>query len=314
MTRVLVTGADGFVGRALVCRLRDAGHSVLEVTRARSGQDVVAIGDIGAFDDWTRLTSGVSGIVHVAARAHVLKESAADPLAEFRRVNVAPTIRLARAAAVCGVRRFVFLSSIGVNGTSSTRPFTIDDVPNPSEPYALSKLEAEQGLLEVAAGTSLEVVRVRPPLIIGAGAKGNLLRLMRLVDSGLPLPLGGVRNHRSFIELNDLCDLLLLCLFEPRAAGELLLAADGESISTSELLRRIAAALGRRARILSVPPWLLSLAASSVGVRGTLERMTSSLLVDSGHARACLGWQPRRGLDAGIRDMARAYRQSRRYE
>lgn len=307
MTRVLVTGADGFVGRAIVRRLRAEGHSVFEVTRARSGEDVVAIGDIAEFDDWSKLTSGVAAVLHVAARAHIVAEPAAAPLAEFRRVNVEPTIRLASAAAMNGVGRFVFLSSIGVNGTFSTRPFCVRDQPDPTEPYALSKWEAERALLEVAAKTGMQITRVRPPLVIGAGVKGNLLRLLRLVDSGMPLPLGAVHNQRSFIDLEDLCDLLLLCLFDRRAGGELFLAADDEHLSTPELLRRIAAGFSRRARVFSVPLSVLSLAARALGAHAALERLTSSLLVDASHACVTLDWQARRGLSAGIREMAQAY-------
>ena len=307
MTRVLVTGADGFVGRAIVRRLRGAGYCVLEVTRARAGDDAIAIGDMATFAAWAEVTKGIDVVLHAAARAHVIADSAQDPLAAFRRVNVAPTVQLARAAADNGVQRFVFVSSIGVNGTSSTLPFTVHDTPNPSEPYAISKWEAEQALLDIAATTSMQLTRVRPPLVIGAGAKGNLLRLLRLVRAGLPLPLGGIRNQRSFVDLEDLCDLLMTCMFDRRAGAELFLAADEEIISTSELLRRMAANLPRAAPIFTVPPGLLSLAARMLGAQAAFERLASSLLVDASHARAKLDWRPRRGLNAGIRDMVQAY-------
>lgn len=307
MARVLVTGADGFVGRAIVRRLRTAGHSVQEVTRARVGEEAVAIGDIATFAGWGEVTRGIDVVVHTAARAHVIADSVRDPLAEYRRVNVAPTKQLARAAADNGAQCFVFVSSIGVNGTTSIRPFTVRDVANPSEPYSISKWEAEQALLEVAATTSMQFTRVRTPLVIGAGAKGNLLRLLRLLGAGVPLPLGGIRNRRSFIDLEDLCDLLLACMFDRRAGAELFLAADDEILSTSELLRRMAANLPRSAPIFTVSPDLLSAAARVLGVHDTFERLASSLLVDASHARATLDWRPRRGLNAGIRDMTQAY-------
>jgi UDP-glucose 4-epimerase len=269
---------------------------------------VVAIGDIAHFSQWAPLLKGVDAVVHLAARAHVT--SHVDDYAAFRRTNVDATVCLAQAAAVAGVRRFVFLSSIGVNGNRTVETaFTEADVAAPIEPYAKSKWDAEQRLLEIAASGGLDVVRVRPPLVIGPGVKGNLLRLLKMVDLGLPLPLGGIQNQRSFVALDDLCDLLVLCIEHPGARGELFLAADDDAVSTSELLRRIATGLGRRSMLFTPPAWALSGLARVAGLGAELHRLTWSLRVDASHARETLGWKPAAGIDSGIRTMARAYLQ-----
>lgn len=313
MMRILVTGADGFVGRRLCDLLQTESCDVVRVVRTARDAGSVAVGDIAAVRNWTTLLQGVSAIVHVAARAHVLRETSAQPLDEFRRTNVAATVQLAEAAAAADVRRFVFLSSIGVNGTESgARAFLETDLPVPSEPYAVSKWEAEQALLDIGARTGMQVVRVRPPLVIGAGAKGNLLRLMRLVERGLPLPLGAIRNARSFVALADLCDLLSSCIRAERAADELFLAADAEELSTPQLMKEIAAGLGRKLRLVPVPGPALRLVARMTGLQSQLNRMAGSLRVDASKARRVLGWQPRVGLHSAIGSMAAAYLRERR--
>lgn len=311
--KILVTGADGFVGRLLAAQLRAAGHSVTRVVRTAGAGDAVAVGDISHFESWPGLLSGMDAVVHLAARAHVLRETASEPLAEFRRVNVGATVRLASAAAAAGVRRFVFLSSIGVNGIATTAgAFSESDPPNPSEPYAVSKWEAECALLELAAGTGMEITRVRPPLVVGAGVKGNLRRLLRLVDSGIPLPLGAIRNQRSFIALDDLCALLASCVAHPRAGNELFLAANLKELSTPELLRALAEGLGRAARLVPVPTRMLQLGAGVFGWGPEVRRMIFSLRVDAARARAILGWSEQSGLDQGIRTMTAHYLRERR--
>jgi nucleoside-diphosphate-sugar epimerase len=307
--RVLVTGADGFIGRSLSTRLAASGHDVVQVVRSPGDAAHAAIGDLAQFSDWPPLLEGVDVVVHLAARAHVTSESALDPLTVFRRVNVAPTVRLAQAAASVGVRRFVFVSSIGVNGaaTSASRAFVEGDSPNPTDAYAVSKWEAEQGLLETAARTRLQVTRVRPVLVVGAGAKGNLQRLMRLANLGLPLPLGSIRNRRHFVSLEDLCDLLVLCATKPEAADQLFLAAADDAISTPDLIAAIATALGRGTSVFPLPLPIVRVVAGLTGMRRELERMTWSLLVDSTHARQLLGWVPRIALQRAIIAMVRAY-------
>lgn len=308
MATVLVTGADGFVARVLTGQLRAKGHRVLATARVRRGGEEIAVGDVGDYGQWKTLLDNVEVVIHLAARAHVITETSPDPMAEFRRVNVDATLRLAHAAAEVGVRRFIFLSSIGVNGTFTThRPFSELDQPNPTEPYSISKWEAEQGLVAIGARTNLKITRVRPPLVLGPGVKGNLRRLLKLLDSGVPLPLGSVHNTRSFIALEDLCELLVLCVTHERATSELFLAADDENLSTPDLLRRMAAGLGKRVRLIALPLPMLNIAARLVGADAELQRMTSSLIVNARHAQEVLAWRPRAGIRQGIEAMTRAY-------
>jgi nucleoside-diphosphate-sugar epimerase len=222
-------------------------------------------------------------------------------------------VRLAESAAAAGVRRFLFLSSIGVNGSESgAHLFSEADVPAPTDPYAISKWEAEQALLDIAARTRLQIVRIRPPLVIGAQAKGNLLRLMRLVERGLPLPFGAIHNARSFVAVEDLCDLLWACCRAENVAGELFLAADPEELSTPQLMREIGAAFGSDPWLVPVPEPVLRFVARAAGLQPQINRLISSLRVDASKARRMLGWQPRVGLHAAIGSMARAYLRERR--
>lgn len=247
---------------------------------------------------------GADVVIHAAARAHVLQERAADPLAEYRRVNVDGTLALARAAAEAGVRRFVFVSSIKVNGerTAPGRAFRADDAPAPGDAYGVSKWEAEQGLCALARETGMEVVVVRPPLVYGPGAKGNFAALVRRVARGVPLPLGAVRhNRRSLVGLDNLVDLIVTCLDHPGAANQVFLAADGEDLSTADLLQRVARAMGRPARLLPVPVWVLQAAAASLGKRAVAQRLLGSLQVDGSKARELLGWAPPVSVDEGLK-------------
>lgn len=306
---IAVTGAAGFVGGALLAALAGAGRSMRPLVRvAREGQAVrgvpaVAVGDIGQDTDWSAALTGVDCLVHCAARVHVMAETVADPLAAFRAVNVAGTRRLAEQAAAAGVRRLVFVSSIKVNGerTAPGAPFLVSDPPVPEDAYAISKWEAEQALRRVAAATGLEVVVVRAPLVYGPGAGGNFARLLRLVARGVPLPLGAVDNRRSMLALDNLVDLLIHCVDHPAAAGKTFLAADGEDLSTPELIRRLAAALGRPARLLPVPPALLRLGGRLLGRAAEMERLLGSLQVDISHMRETLQWQPPVSVDEGLR-------------
>jgi nucleoside-diphosphate-sugar epimerase len=306
--KVLITGADGFVGRALAAHLRALAHPIVSVARKPGMSDAIATGDLADYRQWPTLLEGVSVVVHLAARAHITHALVPDELAEFRRVNVNMTLRLAQAAASAGVQRFVFLSSIGVNGTHTTgAAFSERDVASPTEAYAISKWEAEQGLLEIGARSKMQITRVRPPLVLGPGVKGNLLRLLHLVDWGVPLPLGAIRNRRSFVTLDDLCELLSLCVTDDRAAGELFLAANAEEISTSALMRAMADGLGRKLLLIPVPLPVLRGAASIVGGGSQLMRLSSSLRVDASHARTRLGWKSRTNLRAAIESMAQTY-------
>jgi nucleoside-diphosphate-sugar epimerase len=313
--RVLVTGASGFVGGALVRTLASRGVEVCAAVRARPVASLPpAIRILSGFDlavgtDWSAaLQDGVHSVVHCAARVHQLDDRSSDPLQAFREVNRDGTLALARQAAAAGVRRFVFVSTIGVNGASTRdRPFRADSVPSPHSPYAVSKWEAEQALNKLSAETGMTVAIVRPPMVIGANAPGNVERLMRWLDRGVPLPLAGVHNRRSFVAVNSLVDLLCRLLAHPRAAGTWLVS-DGEDLSTPELLQRVGAALGRPARLLPFPAALLwgALYAASKGEVAT--SLLSSLQVDSRQTRTDLDWMPPVSTDDAIRDAAREYR------
>jgi nucleoside-diphosphate-sugar epimerase len=249
--------------------------------------------------------------MHIAARVHVMNERAGDPLAEFRRVNVDGTLNLARQAASAGANRFVFVSSIKVNGesTTETQPFTAADTPAPQDPYGISKMEAEQGLRQIAAETGMEVVIVRPPLVYGPGVKANFASMMRAVQRGLPLPLGSVtHNRRSFVALDNLVDLLITCIDHPAAANQTFLVSDGEDLSTTDLLRRLGQALNKPARLFPVPPSLLQLGANLLGKGDMAQRLLGNLQVDISHTRNTLNWTPPISVDEGLRRAAAGLR------
>ena len=311
----LVTGATGFVGRALVAQLVAQGRDdVRALTRhlpanPLRGAKYLSGGNLNLKTQWQPLLAGVHAIVHTAARAHVLHDCAVDPLAEFRRVNVAGALRLAEQAAEVGVRRFVFVSSIGVNGVQSPpgEVFSPADQPNPHNSYTLSKWEAEQGLLRVADETGMEVVIIRPPLVYGPNAPGNFGSLMRWLNRGIPLPLGAIHNKRSLVALDNLVDLIITCLTHPAAANQTFLVSDGEDLSTTELLRRMGAALGKPARLIPVPVSVLKLGAALVGKPELAQRLCGSLQIDMSKTRELLGWTPPFSVDEGLKKAAKGY-------
>lgn len=291
---ILVTGAAGFLGSALADTLDAKGRSVRRAVREGQGASVVAMGDIGPQTDWSAAVYGVDTIVHCAARAHVVQEELADPLPLFRALNRDATLALARAGAASGVRRFVFVSSIGVHGGATFgTPFSADDVPCPHSPYAISKWEAEQGLAIVAAETGMEVVIVRPPLVIGPGAKGNLGTIARLIGRGFPIPFGAVtRNRRDLVSLPVLVDLLIQCVDHPSAAGRVFLASDNRTRSTADIVRAVAVSEYRSARLMPVPARLISAGLRLIGRKATAEQLLGDLEVDIAQTRDTLGWQP----------------------
>ena len=311
MKKTLVTGATGFVGKALSARLLDCANGGLRIAVRddvktgvlAAGCESVPVGDVGPQTYWDTALDGVDAVVHLAARVHVMDDKAVDPLAEFRRVNAAGTLHLARQAARARVRRLVYLSSIKVNGeaTELGRKFTAADPSAPLDPYGISKIEAEQGLVAVAAETGLEVVIIRPPLVYGPGVKANFLRLIKAVQKGLPLPLGLVRNKRSLVAIDNLVDLIVTCIDHPAAAGQTFLVSDGEDLSTPELVRKLARAMGKKARLLPVPPVLLRIGGRMIGKGGEVERLIGSLQVDISHTCETLGWHPPVSVDEGIR-------------
>lgn len=302
----LVTGATGFVGRQLCDELARRGTRVRAATRTPAafsgGIESVSVGRIDGQTNWTEALRDVDVLIHLAARVHVMNEDAADPLAEFREVNLAGTEQLARDAVRCGVKRVVYVSSIKVNGeeTIGGHFYSESDVPAPQDPYGISKWEAEQALRKIAVETGLEVVIVRPPLVYGAGVKGNFAQMLRVIKSGIPLPLGAIRNRRDLIYSGNLVDALILCAIHPAAAGQVYLVSDGEAVSTPLLLRRLAGVLRVPSRVFSVPPSWLKFAGKMVGKSRQVERLLGSLQVDSGKIRRELNWKPPYSLQEGL--------------
>ncbi|MFH6597897.1 UDP-glucose 4-epimerase family protein [Ectopseudomonas khazarica] len=313
--RVLLTGASGFVGRAVQARLLADGLHRLRCAQRKApvvplaGVEYCLAPSLEAEADWSQALADVDAVIHCAARVHVMHEQAADPLAEFRRANVEGTLRLAQQAVAAGVRRFVFVSSIKVNGeqTLPGQAYRADDVSDATDPYGISKREAEDELLALAAETGLEVVIVRPPLIYGPGVKANFLSMMRWLQRGVPLPFGAIGNRRSLVALDNLVDLLVVCLTHPAASGQRFLVCDGEDLSTTELLRRLSAALGRSARLLPVPQALIEWAAILLGRRQLNQRLCGSLQINMDKTRERLGWAPPLSVDQALAKTAAHY-------
>ena len=312
--KVLVTGATGFVGRALVKRFAGecpAGGVLAGVRRLGvalpEGVRPVQMGDLLPSTDWSTALQDVEGVVHCAARVHVMDDEVDNPLEVYRQVNVQGTLNLARQAAQAGVRRFVFISSIKVNGEASLLgcPFKADDAPAPEDAYGISKAEAELGLPQLAQETGMEVVIIRPPLVYGPGAKGNFSSLLRWVARGFPLPLGAVTaNRRSLVGLDNLVDLILTCVKHPKAANHTFLVSDGEDLSTTELLQRMGKAMNRPARLLPVPVSLLFFSARLLGKAAVAQRLLGSLQVDISKTCELLDWKPPVSVDEGLRRAA----------
>jgi len=306
--RVLVTGSTGFVGRALMPTLTGRGHESREAVRHLKEKpdgrlSSFVVGNIDGTTVWSKALQSAEAVIHLAARVHVMRESAGDPLAEFRRLNIEGTLRLARQAAEAGVRRFIFLSTIGVNGNSTLhgKVFMPTDTPSPHDPYSMSKYEAEIGLHSIARSTGMEVVIIRPPLVYGANAPGNFGKLTRLIAKSLPLPLGSIDNLRSFVGIDNLVDFIVTCLEHPAAANETFMVSDGEDLSTPDLIRRMARAMNRPARLLPVPLWALQAGASLLGKGDAVQRLCGNLQVDISKARSLLGWVPPVSVDEGLR-------------
>lgn len=302
----LITGANGFVGKPLCAELLRQGQSVRAAVRAADlsieNIEVAAVGSIDGSTDWATALRGVDVVIHLAARVHVMCDDVADPLQEFRKVNVAGTENLVRSAAANGVKRLVYISSIKVNGeeTSGGRGYTELDAPAPQDPYSLSKWEAEQALHRVAQETGLEVVVVRPPLVYGPGVKGNFAQMMKVLSRDIPLPLASVRNLRSLVYVGNLVDALICCAIHPAAAGQTYLVSDGEDVSTPELLRQLGEAMGHRVRLFPCPLSVLRLGGRLTGKFNQVERLTGSLRVDCSKIRRELGWQPPFALREGL--------------
>ena len=307
--RILVTGASGFVGQALVAHLVGLdSNEVVAMMRASPANRLaaaryVAAGDMTAGRLGAATLEGVEVIVHAAARVHVLNDDKAKSAIEFDRVNVTATLELAHQAVAAGVRRFVFLSSIGVNGvqTDIGKPFTEADPPNPHNPYADSKLKAEQGLLLLSEQSGLELVIIRPPLVYGPGVRANFAALMRAVQRGWPLPLACVHNLRSMVAMDNLVSFIATCVDHPRAANTTFLVSDGQDISSPNLVRGLAQALGVAARLVPVPVSALQFVGRALGRGDVIQRVCGNLRVDISKARRVLAWQPPVSMDEGLR-------------
>jgi UDP-glucose 4-epimerase len=313
--RVLLTGATGFVGRAVLERLSALANLELVASVRKPASEFaggvtnIQVAGLEADTDWHQALETTGTVIHCAARVHVMNDQSSDPLAEFRQVNVAGTLNLARQAAAAGVRRFIFLSSIKVSGegTAPGAAYKADDVPAPMDPYGISKMEAEQGLRALAAETGMEVVIIRPVLVYGPGVKANFLSMMRWLNKGVPLPFGAIYNKRSLVALDNLVDLIVTCIDHPAAANQTFLVSDGEDLSTSELLRRMGVALGKSARLLPVPSGLLAQGARLLGKEALAQRLCGSLQVDISKTRELLGWTPPVSVDEALGKTAKYF-------
>ena len=302
--KILVTGATGFVGTALIDRIvSDDRFSVRAAVRrpdaTLSPRVERVTTDMAADVDWRQALADITLVVHLAARVHVMRDGAANPLAEFRRLNVDSTCTLARQAAEAGVRRFVYLSSVKVNGESGM--YSEADPPAPQDAYGISKHEAELGLRHIASATAMEVVIIRPPLVYGPQVRANFNALMKAVALGIPLPLGAIDNRRSLVALDNLVDFILTCLVHVKAANETFFVSDGDDLSTTDLIRRLARAMDRPVRLIPVPAAILLGAATLLGRRDVAQRLLGSLCVDITKARQRLGWVPPISMDEGLR-------------
>jgi nucleoside-diphosphate-sugar epimerase len=312
--RVLVTGGQGLVGKAVAMRLLAQGLKVRVSTRGKLTDadfhlEFVQTTGLGSATDWRSAVQGVDVLVHCAARVHVMRDTETDPLAEYRAVNVEGSLGLARQAAAAGARRFVFVSSIKVNGEATLPgfPFTADGAPSPQDAYSLSKHEAELGLRQLAADTGIEVVIIRPPLVYGPGVKANFASMMHWLQRGVLLPLGAIHNQRSLIALDNLVDLIFTCLTHPAAANQTFLVSDGEDMSTTQLLMRMGAALGKPARLIPIPVLALKLSAALVGKSEFAQRLCGSLQIDMRKTQELLGWRPPFSVEESLTKTAEGY-------
>lgn len=305
--KVLITGATGFIGRALSEALRDSGFNLRAAVRQKDNKlpidcEVVEIGDIDSNTDWQKALAKVDTVIHLAQRAHISNDKVNDSLTDFRKVNLFGTQRLARMAAKAGVKRFIFISSAKVNGEGTNLPYTEKDAPQPQDAYSISKREAEDLLSSVSAETGLQMVILRVPLVYGPGVKANFKNLIKIAGLGLPLPFKGIHNSRSFIYLGNLVDAIIICATHPLAAGETFMLSDGQDVSTPDLIKMIAFAMNKQAILFSLHPGILMALCNIVGKGKEAKKLTSTFLVDSSKIRNLLGWKPPFTLEEGIKE------------
>lgn len=316
--RVLITGVSGFVGRTVLTQLVEKNE--IQVTGSvrksyattNKKSTIVEVGDISSLTDWSEALVSIDVIVHTAARVHIMDDAATDPLTEFRRINVQGTLNLARQAVLAGVRRFIYISSVKVNGeaTKKNQPFSPEDAAAPLDTYGVSKREAEQGLFEISAQSGMEVVIIRPPLVYGSGVKANFAALMRAVQLKWVLPLGAIHNKRSLIALDNLADFIITCISHPEAAGQIFLVSDGHDLSTTELVRGLAKAAGVPSRLIPIPIWVLRCAGALSGKNGAVNRLCGNLQVDISKSKLLLGWTPPISVDEGLLRAVKGMQQS----
>lgn len=303
MTKILLTGASGFVGTTLHKKLLDLGCSVIPVARKKSSDENELVVNIGPCTNWLSiLNENVDVVIHLAARVHVMHDNSINPLHEFRKSNTESTINLARQAAKLGVKRFIYLSSIKVNGESTQlgMPFTENEKFIPTDSYALSKYEAEKGLLKIAHETQMEVVIIRPPLVYGPGVRANFLSMMKWLCSGIPLPFGAIHNKRSLVALDNLIDLIITCMEHHAAVNQIFLVSDGDDLSTTELLNRVAISLGKKTKLLSVNQEIIEIGLKLIGKKDLSQRLCGSLQVDISKAHKLLNWSPPVSVEDGL--------------
>ena len=307
---ILVTGANGFIGRALVADLLALENHTIRAAIRKSHHsfpasvEVCVNVEITEATDWEAALEDIDVVVHCAARVHEIKDESKDPISEFRKVNTAGTLNLARQAKSSGVKKFIYLSSLGVNGSlTSTLPFTEDDLAQPHTPYSRSKLEAEIGLLELSQETTMSVVIIRPPLVYGPGAPGNFRSLLRVVNKRIPLPLGGLSNKRSLVYIGNLTNFIIFCMNHPNANNQVFLVSDDEDISTTKLLREIGVALNKSPILIPISATLLMTVAKIIRKEKVAQQLLGSLQVDLSKAKNLLGWRPPYSVEKAFLDM-----------
>lgn len=302
--KILLTGASGFVGNYLLNQLSD-----YDVTLILRHNNVVGykhrIADLNESIDLSDALNGIDVVIHCAARAHIMNDNSLSPLDEYRKLNVNATINLARQASSAGVKRFIYLSSIKVNGESTfhNKPFKFDDKPNPEDPYGVSKLEAELGLKKIASEQGMELVIIRPPLVYGPGVKGNFEYLLKSTMKRWPLPLGKISNKRSLVSIQNLVGLIVTCVEHPKAANQSFLVSDDEDLSTPELVRKLGTAAQRPVRMINIPVGFMKYCFRLFGKEGVVDRLNGSLQVDISHTKKVLDWEPRYTVDECLKSL-----------
>ena len=318
MAKVLLTGSTGFVGAAVLATLKELPEiqvvATIRKAKAEIDRNTVVVGDIDGDTDFSAALTDTDIVIHCAARAHIMHDDVAAPMAEYRRVNVTGTMNLARQAARYGVKRFIFISSIKVNGESTTRQpkFTAFDIPAPLDAYGQSKAEAEQALLELSRETNMDVVIIRPTLVYGPAVKANFASLFSIVSRGIPLPFACIcNNKRSLVSVTNLVDLIITCIDHPKAVNQIFLVSDDYDVSTSEMVREMATALGKPTWQIPVPVWLYGFAGRLFSKPGIVNRLTGSLQVDITHTKETLDWVPKETMQEGFKQTAIAFLQSK---